>query len=180
MPLEPLPANSTSRLWVDYDDGVNEHTLLVRFFNGGSTFSEAMVAAHNVLSAFGTSLYLIGITGARWADVGDDISTPVTWTGDATYGVDPMPTLLAPRETRFLGRTPGGRKASWSFYGVKYTTPDTYRINTGDIAFVAAVLADLATAQSNGNFVGIDNGNPVNYPYANVNFNSYWEKEARA
>lgn len=177
--MAPLPENNTPRFWLDYNDGENDHSLMVRYVASGATLADVMDNLDAVLVEMEPMLYAITITGARASASGSNFSLPVTWTGAAEYGADPMPTLLAPRETRWVGRSQLGRKVSWSFYGCKYTSPDSYRLTVGDLAAVGDVIAAIEAAITADVFVAIDLTAPAVYPYANVNFNSYWERQAR-
>lgn len=177
--MAPLPENNTGCYFVDYTDGVNEHSLMVRFHDG----EVSVPAAGDLIAAFWLaiedSLYEITILGARYREANATVSIPVTWPGDSVYGADPMPVLLAPRETRYVGRSSTGRRVSYSIYGGKYTSPDIYRIVEPDNAdFLAGHLAiDAASAELV--FLTIDLNRPNLKNYVSVNFNSYWEREAR-
>lgn len=177
--MAPLPDNSTARVWVDYNDGVNDHSLMIRYSPSGATVADAMDAAIAFLEAMDPLLYLIGITGARASAAGSTFSFPVAWTGAATYGDDTMDPVFAPRETRFLGRDNGGRRVSWSLYGGKYETPENYRLNPLDFAAVASAISAIEANVVADTFLTINYGDPIVYPYADVNFNSYWERQAR-
>lgn len=176
--MAPLPEDNTARLWVSYDDGYNEHSVMFRTSNpldieGGISYADQFLAA------LAPILYEITITGARFATVGTNVSNPVLWTGASTYGTFLMPQELAPRALTFLARSSGGRRARWSVYGLSLPTPANYRITNSEEAAVLAANTVLNAAQNDGWAVTIDGLNPVTYPYADVNFNSYWEAEAR-
>jgi hypothetical protein len=177
--MAPLPENNTPRVWVGYYDGVNEHEMMIRYIASGATLADVLGFAHDFLLAIDPMLYTIEITGARASASGSTFSFPVLWTGQPSYGDDPMPTLLAPRETRWLGRDNTGRRVSWSIYGGKYTSPDSYRISALDNVNVSNGITAIETAIVGDAFVTINLGDPIVYPYVDVNFNSYWEKEAR-
>ena len=177
--MAPLPQNSTSRTWVKYNDGVNEHELMTRFDSEAISVADALGAVADFWVAIEEFLYEINIVEARWAEVGSNISLPVTWPGLASYGVDPMPSLLAPRETRWEGRDQNGKRVSFSQYGCKYTTPDIYRIiSSGSNLPNLGVIAINANSAI-GAFMTISLLRPTMKNYVNVNFNSYWEAEAR-
>lgn len=177
--MAPLPENSTARLWVDYNDGVNDHSLQVRFDAPDTTLGIAMTHADNFLTAIAGDLYEITVNGARFAAAGSNISLPATWTGGAVYGSDPMPVLLAPRETRWVGRTQNGRRVSFSIYGGKYVSPDTFRIISSGSNLPNLGVIAINAASDDGAFVAIDGFRPTMKNYVDVNFNSYWEAEAR-
>lgn len=178
--MAPLPQNNTNRLWVDYNDGRNDHVLLCRYvISTGFGTPEAMGAVDAFLTAINDSLYLITILGARVAAQGSNISAPVAWTGGATYGGGAMPAVFAPRQVMWLGRTGGGRRFRLSIWGVNTTTPDNFRIADDGSNFVADGIDVLETQQPLGAFRAIDGNVPLLYPYADIQFNSYWETQAR-
>jgi hypothetical protein len=164
---------------VDYNDGENDHSLQVRFLAPDTTLAIAMTYAGEFFEAIEDFLYEITINGARFAAAGSDISLPATWSGASTYGTDPMPTLLAPRETRWVGRTQNGRRVSFSVYGCKYTSPDTFRIVSDGANLPNLGVVLINDASDDGAFVAIDGFRPTMKNYVDVNFNSYWEAEAR-
>jgi len=178
MPLGPLPANNTGRLWVAYNDSINNHELMVRY-NTTTTLSAVMDFIDQYLTAQDTILYLTTILGARYSGPGSDISSPIVWTGAATYGDGTMPLNQAPRELCYLGRTSGGRRFRTFLYGGKFTTPDDFRFPSVAESVVEAALGVIFDAGADGSFVAIDNLRPTLYTYADVQYNSYWESAAR-
>lgn len=178
--MAPLPQNNTARAWVDYNDGQQTHSLMMRFNEPTVSNEAAIEALANFFVAAATLLYEVTILGARISAQGSDVSFPQAWTGETTYGDSALPAVFAPRETRFLGRSLNGRKVSWSLYGGKYTTPDDYRLTALDDAGVASVLSYLDSVDSDGIFLTISGHKPIRYPYADINFNSYWEMRVRS
>ena len=178
--MAPLPENNTARLWIDYNDGENDHSLMARFLAPDTPLSLAMTHVASFLTDISGFLYEITINGARYAAQGSNISLPATWEGDSTYGTDPMPTLLAPRETRWVGRTQNGRRVSFSIYGGKYTSPDEYRIVSSGANLPNLGVIAINAASEDGVMVAIDGFRATMKNYVDVNFNSYWEAEARS
>jgi hypothetical protein len=176
--MAPLPPESTARLWVDYNDGQHDHTLLMRYAPSAG-LGPAMDAAAEFLGAVGPSLYLITVIGARAANSGSVISQPEAWTGSSTYGTGAMPAVSAPVELCFVGRTILGRMAKWFVYGWKEGVPGAFRFFPGDFAALDNGVAALRTAALAGTIVGIDGAIPSVYPYVNIQNNSYWETQAR-
>jgi hypothetical protein len=175
-----LPPENTPRLLVDYNDGIHDHTLTWRFANRTSSVAAAMDAANAFLQALSPSWYAITILGARTIDEGSHISRPVGWTGDAAYGTGAMPAVNAPRELRFEFRSPDGHKGSLGVYGVNVATPATYRLPATLFTFVSDARAELITATDIASLVAIDGLAVFVKEYANINFNSYWERKARS
>jgi hypothetical protein len=176
--MAPLPANNTNRLFLDYSDGINAHTISWRFA-APSSLNAAKAALDDFLTTLSPALYLITVLGARQQVNGTNVSLPTAWTGAGTYGTGTMPAVNAPRELRFLGRGPDGRKVSVSVYGGDFATPGTYRINSADDADIAGAIGSLDNASAASDWVTISGTKPVVYDYADVNFNSFWEAAAR-
>lgn len=177
--MAPLPENFTARLFVDYNDGVNNHTISMRYNEGEVSKEAAVVMMDGLFAAADGLLYEVTIIGARYQLASESVTNPVAWTGAATYGDGAMPVVQAPREVRFLGRSPDGRKVSWSFFGANITTPDDWRLGSGENADVAAVIAYIESEIPNLGFLAIGALKPLVYPYADVNYNSYWEQAQR-
>lgn len=177
--MAPLPPNGTARVWVDYSDGINDHSLMVRYDAEVTDASTALSAADAFLAALSPQLYLLTVTGARAQAAGTHISFPVVWDGDDTYGSGAMPGALAPRQLCFLGRTAGGRRVRWFVFGSKMDTPADFRFDLDDDASLENAYNIIVGSQLVGAFIAIDGANPVNYPYVDVNFNSYYEEKAR-
>lgn len=176
--MAPLPPESTARFYLDYSDGTNNHTLVNRV-GAGVNASDVAGTLNEILLALSPSLYLLTVLGLRVSSDGSNITNPVSWGGSATFGSGEMPVANAPRELRFQGRSPDGRKVSVSIYGYKGTTPDTYRILSGDNDDVDATVLEFQEASAGSQFLTISTQVPVWKTYASFNFNSYWEREAR-
>lgn len=176
--MAALSPSNTARYWLDYSDGANEHSMM---FRAVSPASQATVKSQidTFLTQLDTVLYLITILGMRFSLVGSNVTNPTTWTGAATYGTGTMPISNAPRELRFIGRSPDGRRNSVSVYGFDGATPDTYRITSASNPVIEAAILALSNAAAVGVGATISGQTPIYKAYASFNFNSYWEKEAR-
>jgi hypothetical protein len=152
---------------------------MFRFDQNTLSIAEALSLYADFLNELEDFLYEITITGARWADESSNISLPTPWPGTSTYGTDAMPTLLAPRETRWVGRDQNGRRVSFSLYGMKYTTPDNYRIISSGANLPNLGVIAINTASADGAMLTISGLRGTMKNYVDVNFNSYWEAEAR-
>lgn len=176
--MPALPPSNTRRLWVLYNDGVNDHKLMVR----GDTDVNAgdlMDVVHNVLTELTPALYAISVAGAEFADVGTNVSNPVSWTGSSGYGSGAMPDVNAPREVSFEFRSADGRLGSYSIFGMNIATPPAYRILYGANADLDGAWALWVAAHNVGTLCTISGQKGVFKTYYNVNFNSYWEVQAR-
>lgn len=177
--MAPLPQNNTARTWTEYTDGVNEHTLMVRFDATELAVADALGYVADFFDAIASDLFEITVLGARWMEQGGDVSIPVTWPGDSVYGSSTMPLVAAPKELRWVGRDSSGRKATFSIYGCDLAVPDTYRIiSVGDNLPNRGVLA-INAGSAAGAFLTIGGNRPTMKNYVNVNHNSYWETQAR-
>jgi len=176
--MPALPQSNTARFWLDYSDGVNEHSMTFRISNS-VTLVTIKSQVDNFLTQLDTSLYLISILGCRVAVEGSNVTNPTTWTGNSTFGSGAMPIANAPRELRFIGRSTDGRRNSVSVYGYNGATPEIYRINSATSPAVEDAITALANASALGVGLTISHGVPVWKNYASFNFNSFWEKEAR-
>jgi hypothetical protein len=176
--MAALPASNTARAWLDYSDGVNEHSMMFRF---GPSVTQLTINSRidTFLDSLDTVLYLITVIGLRLAVAGSNVTNPASWTGNATYGTGTMPVSNAPRELRFIGRSTDGRQNSVSVYGFDGATPDTYRITSAANPVIEAAILSLANSAAVGVGLTVSGQPPIWKAYASFNFNSYWEKEAR-
>lgn len=182
--MAPLPQNNTDRVIVDYTTGAKAHKLSARF-SGSATISQALTA----LAAFLDTLQpiLVGnwaILGVRFQQQGGDISVPVSPGPLAGFsGGNAAPSLNLreePRALTFVGRSgTSGRKVSLAVYGANFTTPSNYRYTSDEATDIEAAVEVLNDAQANNVFCVIDGSDALWYPYADVNYNSYWETQAR-
>lgn len=176
--MAPLPENNTPRFWLDYNDGRNDHSLMVRYAASAGT-AAAMDFLDAFLTALSADLFLLTVQGARASASGSNISLPVAWTGAASYGADPLPLNRRPFECRFLSRSVTGRRGSMSVYGTKFNLPDEFRIARDADPQISNAFSAWETAISNLDIIAIDFSEPIPYPYVSINYNSYWEQESR-
>jgi len=176
--MAPLPESNTPRLFVDYHDGQNPHTLLVRYAASGGS-DNAMDAAAAFFEALSPNLYFISITGARLAASGSNITLPIPWTGSPDYGSGVMPKVNAPRQVCFLGRSETGRRVRWFMYGWSGAFPEDYKQPVEDLTTLQAAYEALILFGGLGAFLAIDLFTPTVYPYVDFNFNSYYEQKNR-
>lgn len=175
--MAPLPPDNTPRYFLDYDTCGHGHTLMCRV---NSTAVAADVAA--TISAFLTdlapNLYLLTVTGFRFADAGTNVSLPVTWTGDATYGDDVGPEYASGQYYDFVGRSPGGRRVRVAVFGaISLQVGDNYRISVAESTDMQDALAELVSDVDH--FLAIDFGTPIWNQYANSGVNAYWRNKIR-
>jgi hypothetical protein len=176
--MAPYPPQTTARLWVDYSDGLHNHSAMFRFATIAGT-GNAMDGADEFLTALSPDLVTITILGARAAAEGSVISVPLIWTGAAVYGSGAQTGVNEPKELCFVGRTGLGTMAKWFMYGSKAGIPNSYRYFPGELASLDAGVAALRGRVTDGTWVAIDTQPPSVYPYINIQWNSYWESQQR-
>jgi hypothetical protein len=176
--MPALPITNTARFWLDYTDGIHPHSTMFRAPND-ATLADIMTVVDSYFTALGPATCLLTVTGARYALEASTVSLPVDYTGSATYGAGAQTDVNTPIEVRFEGRSPGGRRVSWSSYGWDLGVPGGYRLFLDVFADVAAAWNVLRDACNVGTLVAIDNGKPQLLPYANIQYNSYWETQQR-
>lgn len=178
--MAPLPEDSTARLYLDYTAVGDEHTVQVRY----ATLAEATAAAaiwQALLeanpAAFGSN---VTFTGARASAPGTNVSNPVPF-DPVTFVGTAVAANQAPRFLSWAGRTTGGRRVRYYFYGfnIDNAVPNDFRLSGEENAVYAAFQDDLFSLLDETNAVAIDGLTPVMYNYANVGFNAYWQQEAR-
>lgn len=185
MALPPLPANNTTRYFVDYTTGVRNHSFVARVDEGVTAATADAQIAEVIGALRGALVNPWAVTGTRVQLAGEDFSLPTSLpeteslTGNSGAGI--LNAMDEPRQLTFVGRSlVTGRQVRVGFYGATFTTPGTYRLGPAGLGgIVDDVLVALFTAAFNGVFVAIDGANVLWKQYANVNFNSYWETEAR-
>jgi len=176
--MAALPPSNTARFWLDYSDGVNEHSITFRIAPT-ATLLTIKSQVDNFLLELEPGLHVITILGCRVAVAGSNVTNPTAWTGAATYGTGAMAAEDAPREVRFIGRSTDGREVSISVYGTSFSVPATFRITSAANATIADAILALANASALGVGLTISGEVPVWKAYASYNYNSYWEREAR-
>jgi hypothetical protein len=177
--VAPLPINNTTRTWVDYHDGFNPHSLLIRHSGGAAAVTEVLGMAAVFLGALSPQMYVISITGARYSVVNTTVSLPVAWPGAATYGSGAMPAVRRPFQICYLARSAGGRMVRWFIFGCKLEAPANYRYELSASTELQDGWDVLSESQDVGAFLAIDGLNPTLYSYVDANWNSYHEEKAR-
>lgn len=176
--MAPLPSHNTGRIYVDYSDGIHPHTMSLRYPASGSA-SQALTAAAQLLGALAEDSYLITIAGSRFSVAGSDVTNPIDWTGDATYGEGAMPAVNAPRMVSFVWKSIDGRRGRVEYFGIDTPTPGTYRRYELEATWVGPAIATLESASAADYICGISGLAIVLNQYANISFARYWQEEAR-
>lgn len=184
MALPPLPANNTARYFVDYTDGFNPHVLIMRALGPRDDASADAVLA-GFLAALQPNLpEAWSVTATRYQAANAVFSLPVdlpaTLQATGTTGLF-LDGREAPRQHTWTGRSlQSGRDTRVGVFGLVITTPASFRwTSLAPGSALANALNQLRAAQSVGAFCAIDGGDVLWNDYVNVNYNSYWETEAR-
>jgi len=175
--MAPLPPNSTNRLFVDYETCGVEHTSMIRW-DPGNTYVDAQVEWNDVVEAVDALLYQVTITGCRVSLAGTDVSFPVEWVQQATYGGGPGPRPMGANMLNFIGRSEAGHRAAFELFGCINESDGTrFRTLAASNADVAAALVELRAAE--GTALAIDGTQPVWKDYVNIGPNAYWRNKIR-
>jgi hypothetical protein len=187
--VAPLPQNSTARYFFDYVTGnaatSREHTAQMRCSNATSE-SAAQEGFWALLDAMGTARFGSGwrVIRVRYQPAGVDFSVPVALNATLASFIGTGGNISPPSEAielTFQGRSfASGRRGDVSLYGtVGYSLTTNYRLTPGEATWVAAAVAVLNAAESD-LWRAIDGSRLTWYPYANWNYNSYWERKLRS
>jgi hypothetical protein len=174
--MAPLPPTTTKRWFLDYSVGGVDHTLMMRS-SANVTAAEAVTAISGFLAQLAPVLYEITVTGFRVAELNSNVTNPVVWTGNATYGSGAAPENSIPNFISFIGRSAGGRRARVFVFGFKLNYPSNYRFEAGENADVDDARAQL-DAYAN-RWLTIDTLDAVWNAYANTGVNAYWQRQIR-
>lgn len=187
--MAQLPQNSTARYFFDYVTGnaatSQEHTVQMRVANPVTD-----VAAQDgflaLLNAIGTARFGNGwrVLRVRYQASGSDFSVPIALTASLAAFVGTGGAVSPPSEAielTFQGRSRvSGRRGDLSLYGtVGYSLTTNYRLTPGEASWVGAAVLELNNA-AQGLWLAIDSTGLEWYPYANWNYNSYWERKLRS
>ncbi len=177
--MAPIPSNNTGCLFVIYQVCGEDHTMLIRYTATG-TVSNAMAVAHLVFSAVGAISREITIIQALHRLINTNVTFPITWAGDPTYGSGAGTHDETAYFMDFVGRTNLGSRARISVFGFPFSKDGTghdFRLLEGEDSTVAAVLAVLDAASLAG--CAVDGELAVWHRYANVGTNAYWRNRIR-
>lgn len=181
--MAPVPANYASTLFVDY-----AYNGQARSFQLKHTVSVPIASVIGVARAFLEAVNdLAGpnwsTTGARHRAAGSTVVLPVDF-GEAIVGqaADDVAGVNYPRFVAWQGRGVGPTGVRWrlSLYGLNFTLPSDYRLNSGEFPTpLANAWTILVTAASVGTITTVNGEGLVLYTYLNVGFNSYHERKLR-
>jgi len=175
--LAPINPNNTRRVYYTYNNGIHDHTFVVRTAElTGIAGADALVAA--VLTEITGFFPATTITGVEESAAGSNIRFPVTSLrqGD-TFGSGAANSDVDAQALTFVGKSSGGVLTRLSFFGY-FGTISGYRLTSGENAAIAAAVAALNASPVAG--IAVDGNTVLWADYANIKPNDYWVKQARA
>lgn len=188
MPLPPLPANSTARVWVEYTSVGVVHEVMFRLPDFASA-ADALAKATSLAAVLVTRMSNTdSILGARYSPGGSSFSVPLAITPtvgtlpQSTWPQDPESTQLVMTGRSFSD----GRDVAWSFFTGQQTTswPSDNRYNPGDSAPIDTFRINFANWVNTAGtpaqqVVTIGQSIPSVNPYVNIRQNGYWQSAQR-
>lgn len=186
-----LPANNTVTLFIDYRTQLNgvEHTMQVRPLSGdGGDITAAQQTVLDMLNALGPTFLRTGwrVLSVRGRQANSSVTAPVpilpalqafAGTNNNSYSDDREAV-----EMRFVGRSlTTGTRVGLSIFGIAGNIPvGRFRITAATPTWGASVVNAAAALNAGAtNARTIDGTIPLWYSYANINYNSYWERRIR-
>lgn len=182
--MAALAPNTTARMWFDYQTPAVEHTMCVRFDGPLSGVGSPQRHVWSLLSLLEDRL-LPGfqVLRVRASQAGSDISLPVDMDADLAafrgQSGSNVPRYQEAQEVTWVGRSPTtGRRVRISLFGLALGTANDYRYSGEDWPEGAVDVPFLLNSIT-GSFLTVDGSKPQWYAYANVQYNSYWERRLR-
>jgi len=177
--MAALPDNNTGRVWVEYSNGQDQHTLLWRYNSTAHAVSAVLDGIASFFTAVEAAFYTFSIVSVRFAIAGSSVSLPVAWPGDPSYGTGTSTANDRAAALQFLGRSATGRRCSFWIYAVDGLAPIGYRLTASGVPAISDGIDALNSLSADGLYTAIDNTDPIHYPYANWKINDYWLHQAR-
>ena len=185
--MAPVANNLTGRIWVDYEVANVPHTMMVRYVHPAQPLPDVLETIGQILGYLKPVLHTSWVvTGVRQSLPNSTISLPIDYSNSPLQGFagengGTFDGVWAPREFVMVGRSSTtGRRVRFSVYGVVSSTPANYRFGPGESVFTTTTfVAALNAASFAGIYITADGSSARWYPYVNVNYNSYWERQQR-
>lgn len=178
--MAPTPA-TTNIAYVDYSGPMGVRTMQMRI-GDGYDISSFMAVVDPVLDAVVPLWYTsVSVIGVRFRAIGTTFSLPVasipSYVGTASGTLSPF---NYPRFLSLSGRGQlSGAEVRLFVYGASFTSPDDYRLTAAENTLVANLRAAWGGQGALGNLVTEQNDLFAARNYANVGYNSYYERKAR-
>lgn len=175
--MAPLSPSNTLRYFADYSVGTVEHTAVIR---ANAVLSPATMGTQldQVFTALAGQLSSISFVRLRVAVVGSNVTNPVICGIEGnTYGAGVAGTLEKATSLNFVGRSTAGRRSRFSIFGYK-GAPSDFRLTSAEAAAIGTALLTINGGVNS--WLAIDGLKAVWYPYADVSYNAYWQRQLRA
>lgn len=174
--MAPLPHNNTGIFFVDYIVTGVEHTVEVRASPVVSPASFGPLM-NTFFTSISTLLFSLTVLGVRFQAAGSNVANPVVTSIDgAVYGTGGGTGDDVPKALNFIGRSTAGRRVRLMVFGYNGSV-SAYRLTPAENTNIGTAVDHLNT--TSGCFLSIDGLEPIWYPYANVLFNAYWQRQVR-
>lgn len=177
MPLAPLPANNSPRLFLRYQTPQNQHELVMRFIDGMTT-ADAIASATAYTEAVAPLLCNnVQWTTLRQQNRNSDVSFPVAWLPTQPTSTQELQPRDEPRFFSMTGRSQDGRRVRIMQFGSIFPIDDNYRILRGESAAVDDLIDFIQLTSIT--FVTISMAEPLWNEYLNLGYNAYYQRQAR-
>jgi hypothetical protein len=178
MPLPPLPANNTYRLFVIQEGTAGRHETVFRF-GAAVSQADAITRARAICTAFAPLLSTgVSFTSARAQNAGESVSFPVVW-GTAIPGTAAAAVTgeLRPQFVSMVGRSAAGRRVRIMFFGFPTGMSNDYRILASD----GAGFANAITVVRDGlpGLAARDGAVAIWNSYINCGRHAYFQRKLR-
>jgi hypothetical protein len=183
--MAPLPYNNTDIYTVTYDNGLDRHSLSVRYDSFSASLSTVTSAVGDFFQVIEAGLYADFVfVSARNQVRGTNFSLPASVpSASINPGGRAILDVETPRSTTFVGRSSGGRRCSLELYALVITLPSDYLFTRGENNTFDTALdylqGTLSPSAPVGTFLAIDGQGVTWYDRITVNYNDYWVRQAR-
>lgn len=171
----------TARLWVDYTTAGANHSLQLRYTSESSASAAASTFSAVLAANLGSFRASTVFRGARVAQLGSNVTNPVTFTSRTGTGGGSQTTVERVTFWERPGRSLDGSKVRYFLYGMYPTTatPGTWRVVAGTDARLDAFWSDFADFAEETGLVTIGLQGPLLHAYYNVGQSAYHIRQQR-
>lgn len=174
--MAPLPPENTPRYKVIYQQGPYQHSFEVRC-SPSVTPAQFGPWLGTFLTDIGPALFTLTVTEVLYAGDNQTFFNPVNLGLTQTeFGGGAVSVESAPKYLDFVGRSTGGRRTRLALFGYQGPVSDWRVLSNEDVHVMAAVL-DLNSDPDIG--LAIDQIKAIWKPYANMGYNSHWQRSLR-